>query len=140
MAHPRRFQSHLDLAPSGFAELDLLDRPRLVEIPDECAFGLHRPDSVRMVSMFLTAATSTFPVAPRGMASSESTSSQMVGILNELSRFRAATCSRSAGPSPITTAPTRPATSVTKAFWTPSMLRSACSTSEGYTVAPLTLN
>ena len=35
VAHPRRFHLDLDLVLDGVADLDLLDRPRLVELPDE---------------------------------------------------------------------------------------------------------
>ena len=41
VAHPRRFHLDLDLVLDGIADLDLLDRPRLVELPDESAFCLH---------------------------------------------------------------------------------------------------
>ncbi len=42
MAHARGFHLNLDLVLDGVTDLDLLDRPRLVELPDESAFGLHR--------------------------------------------------------------------------------------------------
>src|SRR3954453_15682035 len=42
MAHPRRLHLDLDLVLDGVADLDLLDRPRLVELPEESAFCLHR--------------------------------------------------------------------------------------------------
>src|SRR5882672_702651 len=35
VAHPRRFHLDLDLVLDGIADLDLLDRPRLVELPDQ---------------------------------------------------------------------------------------------------------
>ena len=60
--------------------------------------------------------TSTFPVAPRGMTSSESTSSHMLGTLNELNSFRAASrnCPDAvAEVSHTTAAPTSPPTAVT---------------------------
>src|SRR5262249_44840297 len=41
VAHAGRFHLDLDFMPLGIADLDLLDRPRLVELPDERAFGLH---------------------------------------------------------------------------------------------------
>ena len=41
VAHPRRFHLDLHLVLDGVADLDLLDRPRLVELPDESAFCLH---------------------------------------------------------------------------------------------------
>ena len=41
VAHARRFHLDLDLVLDGVADLDLLDRPRLVELPDESAFCLH---------------------------------------------------------------------------------------------------
>ena len=41
MAHARRFHLDLDFVLDGIADLDLLDRPRLVELPDESTFGLH---------------------------------------------------------------------------------------------------
>ena len=41
VAHPRRFHLDLDLVLDGVADLDLLDRPRLVELPDESALCLH---------------------------------------------------------------------------------------------------
>src|SRR5688572_2108552 len=113
MAHARGFQCHRDFTLARFADLDLLDGPRLVEIPDERTFGLHQSASDRVVSRCLSAATSIFPVPPRGIMSSESTISHTVGILNELNSFRADDRSRPTGPSPTTTAPTCPATSVT---------------------------
>ena len=52
VAHARRFHLDLDLPLLGVADLDLLDRPRLVELPDECAFCLHYepPLADRMVN------------------------------------------------------------------------------------------
>ena len=41
VAHARRFHLDLDLVLDGVADLDLLDRPRLVELPDESALCLH---------------------------------------------------------------------------------------------------
>ncbi len=41
VAHPSRFHLDLDLVLDGVADLDLLDRPRLVELPDESALCLH---------------------------------------------------------------------------------------------------
>ena len=41
VAHPRRFHLDLHLVLDGVADLDLLDRPRLVELPDESTFCLH---------------------------------------------------------------------------------------------------
>ena len=44
---PRRFHLDLDLVLDGVADLNLLDRPRLVEFPDQCAFCLHGgPDPI----------------------------------------------------------------------------------------------
>src|SRR6202011_6366728 len=42
VAHPGRLHLDLHLVLDGIADLDLLDRPRLVELPDESAFCLHR--------------------------------------------------------------------------------------------------
>ena len=41
VAHARRFHLDLDLAWLRVTDLDLLDRPRLIELPDERAFCLH---------------------------------------------------------------------------------------------------
>ena len=41
VAHARRFHLDLDLVLDGITDLDLLDRPWLVEIPDQSAFCLH---------------------------------------------------------------------------------------------------
>jgi hypothetical protein len=41
VAHPRRFHLDLDLILDGIADLDLLDRPRLVELPDQRTLRLH---------------------------------------------------------------------------------------------------
>ena len=41
VAHPRRLHLDLHLVLDGVADLDLLDRPRLVELPDESTFCLH---------------------------------------------------------------------------------------------------
>src|SRR6478752_2750542 len=41
VAHPRRLHLDLHLVLDGVADLDLLDRPRLIELPDESAFCLH---------------------------------------------------------------------------------------------------
>src|SRR5882757_3512410 len=41
MAHARRLHLDLDLVLDGVADLDLLDRPRLIEPPDESPFCLH---------------------------------------------------------------------------------------------------
>jgi len=38
VAHARRFHLNLDLVLDRVAELDFLDRPRLVELPDESTF------------------------------------------------------------------------------------------------------
>ncbi len=42
VAHPGRLHLDLHLVLDGVADLDLLDLPRLVELPDESAFRLHR--------------------------------------------------------------------------------------------------
>ena len=42
VAHTGCFELDLDLVFAWIADLDFLDRPRLVEFPDERAFGLHR--------------------------------------------------------------------------------------------------
>ena len=42
VTHPRRLHADLDLVLDRVTDLDLLDRPRLVELPDESAFCLHR--------------------------------------------------------------------------------------------------
>ena len=80
----------LDLTLAWVADLDLLDRPRLMETPDQCTFGFHRGASDSAASICLSFGTSTLPVPPRGMASSESTTRHTVGTLNELNSFRAA--------------------------------------------------
>ena len=41
MAEPRGLQLYLHLASAGLADFDLLDRPRLIEIPDQCALCFH---------------------------------------------------------------------------------------------------
>ena len=41
VAHAGGFHLDLDLIFGGVTDLDLLDRPRLVELPDERAFCLH---------------------------------------------------------------------------------------------------
>jgi hypothetical protein len=41
VAHAGGFHLDLDLIFCRVTDLDLLDRPRLVELPDECAFCLH---------------------------------------------------------------------------------------------------
>ncbi len=42
VAHARDLECDLDLTPARVADLDLLDRPRLVEVPDQRALGFHR--------------------------------------------------------------------------------------------------
>lgn len=47
VAHARRFHLDLDLVRLRVADLDVLDGPRLVELPDQCAFCLHDgPDPI----------------------------------------------------------------------------------------------
>jgi hypothetical protein len=47
VAHARRFHLDLDLVLDGVADLDLLNGPRLVELPDQSAFCLHvGPDPI----------------------------------------------------------------------------------------------
>ena len=41
VAHPGGFHPDLDLALAGVTDLDLFDRPLLVEVPEQSAFGLH---------------------------------------------------------------------------------------------------
>jgi cation diffusion facilitator CzcD-associated flavoprotein CzcO len=41
VAHARRFHLYLDLVLDRVADLNFLDRPRLVELPDESALCLH---------------------------------------------------------------------------------------------------
>src|SRR5215217_2210664 len=42
VAHTRRLHLDLHLVPLRVADLDLVDRPWLVELPEESAFCLHR--------------------------------------------------------------------------------------------------
>jgi len=41
VAHARRGELDGDLTRARITDLDLLDRPRLVESPEDCAFSLH---------------------------------------------------------------------------------------------------
>ena len=41
VAQTGRLQLHGHLAAAGIADLDLIDRPRLVQLPDQGAFGFH---------------------------------------------------------------------------------------------------
>lgn len=41
-AHPSRFHLDLDFVLARVADFDLFDGPWLVELPDQCALGLHR--------------------------------------------------------------------------------------------------
>ena len=45
MAQPRGFQLNLDLAFARLTDNDLLNRPWLIEVPDQSAFCLHLPAS-----------------------------------------------------------------------------------------------
>src|SRR5262249_50903663 len=91
-----------------------------------------------------SAVLSTFAVAVSGTSFPESVSSQQVGTLNALRRVRTSRVRSSSDSDDTTSAPTAcrcsVVTLVTCACWTPLIARSAASTSDGYTVAPLTLN
>ena len=41
VAHPRELELHLHLAPARVPDLDFIDRPGLVEVPQQRAFGFH---------------------------------------------------------------------------------------------------
>ena len=41
VTHPRHLECDLDLALAGIADVDLLDRPRLIEFPDQRTLGFH---------------------------------------------------------------------------------------------------
>jgi hypothetical protein len=50
VAESGRFQLYLDFAVAGIPDLDLLDGSRLVERPDQSAFGLHGLGRLRSLS------------------------------------------------------------------------------------------